>query len=84
MNTGPTNEPYCQLLLALCRCNKPTLGKNTVCKGTTCVRTLTLGDTPEVSEKRACQHEVLLADGKTRLMVSLKLDRKEKFVELQR
>lgn len=66
-----------QLLLALCYCNKLTLGKKTACRGTTCVKAFAQGDTPEVSEKRACQHELLLADVKMRLMVLLKLHRGE-------
>lgn len=51
MNTGFASQPHCQLLLAPRRRNKPTLGKNTARRGTTCARAPAPGDTSEVSGK---------------------------------
>lgn len=54
MNTGPTSEPCCQLLLAL-RCpHKPSLAVKAERRGTVGIRTHT-GRHPEASEKPACQ-----------------------------
>lgn len=65
MNTGPTSEPCCQLLLALhCR-HKPSLGKKPECRGTTGVRTLASGG-PQRCQKKRVSTWTLLAEGKMR------------------
>lgn len=63
MNTGLASQPHCQLLLAPCRRNKPTLGKNTARKSTRAGRHL-----GGVGENERVDMKLLWADGKTRLM----------------
>lgn len=43
MNTGPTSEPCCQLLLALRGRRKPSLAMKAECRGAVGIRTLALG-----------------------------------------
>lgn len=84
INTGPTNGLHCQLLLALCCRNKLTLGKNGVCRDTTCKSKLTEGDTPRDVRKMSMSTLTFISWWKMRLMVLLLLDRTEKCVELER
>lgn len=66
MNTGPTSEPRCQLLLALhCR-HKPSVGKKPECRGTTGVRTLASGGPQRCREKAVCQLGLYWLRGKMR------------------
>lgn len=66
MNTDPTSEPRCQLLLALrCR-HKASLAMRTERRGTAGIRTHTRRH-PEVSGKTCASTSALLADGKMRL-----------------
>lgn len=62
MNTGPTSEPRCQLLLALhCR-HKPSLGKKPECRGTTGVRTLAPGG-PQRCREKPCVNSDFIGRG---------------------